>query len=426
MGVKKISELAADAALDGTEIIPVVGGGATARTTVQDIVDLAQSGTTDADYLITRGYLRMLDERGVDYGPEIHMTGFNGGWVQGIDVANTPKSRDFVDAAVLNTYKFDDAATTSGSPTLTSAAGGGFVSSLVGKTISGAGIPNGTTVIAVGSATSLTMSANATATAANVQVTITRTGVTDVGYWKHRGALPATYGVGVTPPDGSARLQVGAGHADELGLGGIKILMAAGFSGKAFKVTDSADVDRLWIDSSGSFVGANGTYGCSVAIKGDATNQRPVVMAKNDGSAAYGFGYSGNDLSFQYFSGGVEAWRADTAGTLRIMQKLLLSGGGGGGFGGGGLNCIAIENTNIVPTTNPAGGGVMYAEAGAGKWRGSSGTVTTFGTADPHCPDCGRDFALEWESDQYGYLALCMWCVTEGMTKGVIGRVAAA
>lgn len=48
---------------------------------------------------------------------------------------------------------------------------------------------------------------------------------------------------------------------------------------------------------------------------------------------------------------------------------------------GGGTNCLGLGNASVVPTTNPSGGGVMYAEAGALKWRGSNGTVTTIAPA---------------------------------------------
>ncbi|HWI05052.1 MAG TPA: hypothetical protein VNT52_14670, partial [Acidimicrobiales bacterium] len=64
-----------------------------------------------------------------------------------------------------------DAATTSASPTLTSASAG-FTADDVGKTVTGAGIPAATTILAVTNATTATMSANATATAAGVSVTI--------------------------------------------------------------------------------------------------------------------------------------------------------------------------------------------------------------------------------------------------------------
>lgn len=51
-----------------------------------------------------------------------------------------------------------------------------------------------------------------------------------------------------------------------------------------------------------------------------------------------------------------------------------------GAFGAGD-GVIGIANRTVVPSTNPAGGGVLYAEAGALKWRGSAGTVTTIAAA---------------------------------------------
>ncbi len=51
-----------------------------------------------------------------------------------------------------------------------------------------------------------------------------------------------------------------------------------------------------------------------------------------------------------------------------------------GAFGGGD-GVIGIANAPSLPSTNPTGGGVLYAEAGALKWRGSSGTVTTIAAA---------------------------------------------
>lgn len=90
---------------------------------------------------------------------------------------------------------------------------------------------------------------------------------------------------------------------------------------------------------------------------------------------------------------------------------------------GNGAGVIGIANAATNPSANPTGGGVLYADAGAGKWRGSGGTTTTFGPAEPHCPDCGRDFVLEWENQKFGHLQVCMWCATEQMTQGVIERV---
>ncbi|WP_066795026.1 hypothetical protein [Sphingomonas soli] len=48
---------------------------------------------------------------------------------------------------------------------------------------------------------------------------------------------------------------------------------------------------------------------------------------------------------------------------------------------GSGARVLGIANCTTAPTTNPTGGGVLYVEAGALKYRGSSGTVTTIAPA---------------------------------------------
>ncbi|MFF3891792.1 hypothetical protein ACFYY3_01030 [Streptomyces sp. NPDC001812] len=48
---------------------------------------------------------------------------------------------------------------------------------------------------------------------------------------------------------------------------------------------------------------------------------------------------------------------------------------------GGGVGVLAIGNAGTAPASNPTGGGVLYAEGGALKWRGPSGTVTTVAPA---------------------------------------------
>lgn len=42
---------------------------------------------------------------------------------------------------------------------------------------------------------------------------------------------------------------------------------------------------------------------------------------------------------------------------------------------------IAIANASVEPMVNPAGGGILYVEDGALKYRGSNGTVTTIAPA---------------------------------------------
>lgn len=51
-----------------------------------------------------------------------------------------------------------------------------------------------------------------------------------------------------------------------------------------------------------------------------------------------------------------------------------------GSFGGA-TGCVFIANGSVVPGSNPVGGGILYVEGGALKYRGSSGTITTIANA---------------------------------------------
>jgi hypothetical protein len=68
-----------------------------------------------------------------------------------------------------------------------------------------------------------------------------------------------------------------------------------------------------------------------------------------------------------------------TSATLTTSQNLRVGGLAGNG---GGLGIIAINNATTVPTSNPTGGGVLYVDGGALKYRGTSGSAGTIVNAD--------------------------------------------
>lgn len=72
--------------------------------------------------------------------------------------------------------------------------------------------------------------------------------------------------------------------------------------------------------------------------------------------------------------------RTGNRGTLRVGDNIGIGQGAADSFGGG-VGVMFVANAGTVPTTNPTGGGVLYVEAGALKYRGSSGTVTTLAVA---------------------------------------------
>ena len=81
---------------------------------------------------------------------------------------------------------------------------------------------------------------------------------------------------------------------------------------------------------------------------------------------------SANGSNFALITNDVERCILDNSGNFQF--------GGTMAFGGGAL-VIGIANATTAPTSNPSGGGILYCENGALKYRGSSGTVTTLGAA---------------------------------------------
>jgi hypothetical protein len=363
------------------------------RQALLDIQEYLRSGDLDASATITATtitadtmnaeHVAVTIDDDPDVGPEIDYTGYRGGWFTGIDVANTPTSRDYVLAGQRGTYAFHDGVTTSGSATLTSASGGGFVSADIGAPISGAGIPNGTTIAAVGSTTSLTLSALATASATGVEVTIERAiTAADILYLKHRGGLSPTFGVGVTPPDGSARLQVSPNDAEPT-MGTVRLRRGPSQTGNVLALYDSAPTDRWWIDKDFYISGAH-SLGGAVVLRGDATNNRPLLMIDKDLAASvYGFEYpsgGGGVIRFRRTTTNTNVFQVGTDGTLFIYEAITLqklatvqSGIKGLGSAGAAPSSGTHARGEVIFNADPIAGGfigwVCVAAGTPGTWK---------------------------------------------------------
>jgi len=135
---------------------------------------------------------------------------------------------------------------------------------------------------------------------------------------------------------------------------------------------------------------ANGRVGMGLAIGGtpgamldllqpDATT--PGIAVRAQGTA------SGNLIEFKRSSDGAVRTRVSPTCQLVTQEISYFTGPGvqvgstSAQFGGGSGGMVGLTNAATVPATNPSGGGVLYAEAGALKWRGSGGTVTTLAAA---------------------------------------------
>jgi hypothetical protein len=161
--------------------------------------------------------------------------------------------------------------------------------------------------------------------------------------------------------------------------------------------------------------------GSSIQFQNSSSVERFRIFVEEP-SGYVGFaGQAGFDLRFQNVRSGTSTVVLVTKdSTLNVGIRTATEFGGGAGV-------VGIANALALPGSAVSGGGVLHADAGALKWKGSSSTVTTMGPAEPHCPTCGRDFALgEWENEggvyPAGYLALCGWCVAEVLRDSFGGK----
>jgi hypothetical protein len=106
-----------------------------------------------------------------------------------------------------------------------------------------------------------------------------------------------------------------------------------------------------------------------------------IQMQNSGGTAIAGITSGGRG----YFADGITSYIVRGGDGLTAMivgnGRNVQFGSSGGSGAGGGSAVIGIANATTVPTSNPTGGGILYVESGALKYRGSSGTITTIANA---------------------------------------------
>ena len=165
-------------------------------------------------------------------------------------------------------------------------------------------------------------------------------------------------------------------------------------SGDGLYWADAAGTDRMNLSQGGNltvggYISASsdiGTTGGTFYLHGNAfaTASGAYHIIYSSLQPAFYIGNAGDPSTYydngrHYFrsAGGAATLAVLTPTELTLPANLAL---GTSSFGGG-AGVIAMANAATVPSSNPAGGGLLYVQGGALKYRGSSGTVTTIAPA---------------------------------------------
>jgi hypothetical protein len=106
-------------------------------------------------------------------------------------------------------------------------------------------------------------------------------------------------------------------------------------------------------------------------VTGDTQKRWQVLV---DGSQSWGPGGTTAPDTTLYRAA---AGRLKTDGAFHAVTSILINTTSTGG----GVGVLGMANATTLPTGTPTGGGVLYVDAGALKFKGSSGTVTTIAPA---------------------------------------------
>ncbi len=243
---------------------------------------------------------------------------------------------------------------------------------------------------------------------------ITKTTATTVSTSTTTGALISAGGLGVAGKafvggalnvtDATASTSVSTGSG--IFSGGLGVAGKA-FIGGALNVTD-ATASTSSTTGSGIFSGGVGiagrlNVGSTIAVgvnRATAISGLEVVgnggIAVTDGAA----GASVKEIVMSYDT--TNDWGTLTSIHQGVAFTPILMA----------CNHILLQNGSTPGT--PTGQYAIYSLSGALKGKGTSGTVTNIGNAEPHCQKCGSDFGFGWENLLYGgQVIICKICEIE-------------
>jgi len=141
-----------------------------------------------------------------------------------------------------------------------------------------------------------------------------------------------------------------------------------GTAGNAISFTQA-----MTLDASGNLGIATTSPGSKLDVRGVITGGDGTIQTVVSYTASAGVTGTLSNHAYVLYANNAARARFEANGNIGLI--------GATSYGASSVGVIGIANATTVPTGNPTGGGVLYVESGALKYRGSSGTVTTIANA---------------------------------------------
>ena len=379
----KISNLPAAGALTGTELVAVVQGGVTKQSTVAATQTTVSGGTTGlTPATATAGAVTLAGRLAIANG--------------GTNATATPTA-GAVPYGTGTAYAFSAAGTSgqvlqsngASAPTWTTVTGTGTVTSVAASvpaflSVTGSPITTTGTLAIAYSGTALPVANGGTnATTASLTSFNNITGYTASGA---TGTTSTNLVFSASPTFTGTLAAAAVTASTTLGVTGVTSLLGGvvlntatpSFTQRFQSLSTTAQPNAIFFKYIANATGPDITFGKSRGTTATAVD----AVQNGDTLAALAFG--GTDGTSFITPAAINAVVDGVVSTGNVPTALYFSTGSSAGGG----TRLAISSAGILsisnataPSTSPAGLGQLYVEAGALKYRGSSGTVTTIAAA---------------------------------------------
>ncbi len=191
------------------------------------------------------------------------------------------------------------------------------------------------------------------------------------------GALTIQKDIATTNTAALAILGVGVAAVTASGGAAISVNVAAAFTGSLLELRQNGTL-RTSISAGGTMSTTSVGNTASASNAFIALNTTGLVLSRNIADANPAVILQQQSATS---TGDIVQFKNNTATAVMTVGQNGNVGIGASATFGAGAGVIGLKTATTLPTVNPTNGGILYVDAGALKYRGTSGTITTIAAA---------------------------------------------